>query len=91
MQSEASAKVYVYEVVTETTTFQTASQLDPTAFIAYNGGKDVVYKLIILATYAKKEMSKAIEDYNLGKNNVKMLEHKPITNELPRRPFYWWR
>ena len=46
----AAARVYVYEVTTAATRFQTASKLPPDAFLYYNGGYDVVYDLKVLAT-----------------------------------------
>ena len=89
--SPVFAKVYVYEVTTATTRFQTASKMPPDAFFFYNGGFDVIHNLKVLATYADKDMAKALKDYNLEKNNNNPLLHDPIPRNVPKRPYYWWR
>lgn len=87
----AWATVYVYEVTTESTRFQTASKLPPDAFLLYNGGYDIIYDLKILATYADKDMAQAMKDYNLEKNNSNNLIHNPVPRNIPRKPYYWYR
>ena len=89
--SSVAAKVYVYEVTTATTRFQTASKLAPDAFFFYNGGFDVIHNLKVLATYADKDMAKALKDYNLEEKNSNTLIHDPIPRSVPKRPYYWWR
>lgn len=88
---KAWATVYVYEVTTETTRFQTASKLPPDAFLLYNGGYDIIYDLKILATYADKDIAQAMKDYNLEKNNSNNLIHTPVPRNVPKKPYYWWR
>lgn len=87
----AWATVYVYEVTTESTRFQTASKLPPDAFLLYNGGYDIIYDLKILATYADKDMAQAMKDYNLEKNNSNNLVHNPVPRNVPKKPYYWYR
>jgi hypothetical protein len=91
--SSGDAYVYVYEVVTRETTFQTASKLQPDAFLMYNGGEDVILKLTILKIYADKEFNQALEDYGLQSGNVRFMPHQTIENgdNRSRVPFYWWR
>lgn len=87
----AAARVYVYEVTTAATRFQTASKLPPDAFLYYNGGYDVVYDLKVLATYPDEKMAQALKDYNLEKNNSNPLIHNPVPRNIPKKPYYWWR
>ncbi len=87
----AAARVYVYEVTTAATRFQTASKLPPDAFLYYNGGYDVVYDLKVLATYPDEKMAQALKDYNLEKNNSNSLNHNPVPRNIPKKPYYWWR
>ena len=47
--------MYGYEVVTETTTVQTLSKLQPDAYLKYNGGEDVIYRLTLLKVYRDKD------------------------------------
>jgi hypothetical protein len=88
------AFVYVYEVVTQETTFQTASKLQPNAFLMYNGGEDVILKLTVLKVYADKEFDKALEDYGLQSKNLRYMPHEVNKSDNLSRshvPFYWWR
>jgi hypothetical protein len=86
------AFVYVYEVVTQETTFQTASKLQPDAFLMYNGGEDVILKLTVLKVYADKEFDKALEDYGLQSKNLRYMPHEVYKSDNHSRvPFYWWR
>ena len=87
----AAARVYVYEVTTAATRFQTASKLPPDAFLYYNGGYDVIYDLKVLATYPDEKMAQALKDYNLEKNNSNALIHNPGPRNIPKKPYYWWR
>lgn len=87
----AAARVYIYEVTTAATRFQTASKLPPDAFLYYNGGYDVVYDLKVLATYPDEKMAQALKDYNLEKNNSNPLNHNPVPRNIPKKPYYWWR
>ena len=87
----AAARVYVYEVTTAATRFQTASKLPPDAFLYYNGGYDVIYDLKVLATYPDEKMAQALKDYNLEKKNSNALIHNPVPRNIPKKPYYWWR
>lgn len=87
----AVARVYVYEVTTAATRFQTASKLPPDAFLYYNGGYDVIYDLKVLATYPDEKMAQALKDYNLEENNSNALIHNPVPRNIPKKPYYWWR
>lgn len=87
----SEAAVFVYEVVTEQTTFHTVSKLPPDAFLMYNGGEDIVYKLTVLKIYDDKGFNQAIKDYNLENRNVRYLPHNPEPRDIKRRPNYWWR
>lgn len=87
----AAARVYVYEVTTAATRFQTASKLPPDAFLYYNGGYDVIYDLKVLATYPDEKMAQALKDYNLEENNSNTLIHNPVPRNIPKKPYYWWR
>lgn len=87
----AAARVYVYEVTTAATRFQTASKLPPDAFLYYNGGYDVIYDLKVLATYPDEKMAQALKDYNLEKNNSNALIHNSVPRNIPKKPYYWWR
>lgn len=91
LHGEAAAKVYVYEVTTAATRFQTASKLSPDAFLYYNGGYDIIHNLKVLAVYADKDMDKALKDYNLEQNNSNSLIHTPEPRNIPKKPYYWWR
>ena len=87
------AAVFVYEVETLWTTFNTASKLPPDAFLMYNGGEDVIRRLKVVEVYADKDLEQALRDFNLENKNVRYLPHKPDpdNNSIPRRPYYWWR
>jgi hypothetical protein len=86
------AKVYVYEVVTDSTRFQTVSKLNKKAFLFYNGGKDIIKKLTILKVYADNNYKKALKDYKLEESNSKMLlPQKTPATSFRSWPFVWWR
>lgn len=85
------ARVYVYEVTTASTRFQTVSKLPPDAFLQYNGGHDVIYDLKIVAVYADKDMAQAMKDFQLEEDNKNILLFSPIPRNVPKKPFYWWR
>ncbi len=87
----AAARIYIYEVTTAATRFQTASKLPPDAFLYYNGGHDVIYNLKVLATYPDDKMAQALKDYNLEENNSNTLVHSPVPRNIPKKPYYWWR
>ncbi|MDR2883986.1 MAG: hypothetical protein LBV09_02640 [Deferribacteraceae bacterium] len=88
----SNAAVYVYEVVTEESTFNTASKLPPDAFLMYNGGEDIIYQLKLVQVYPSNQLEQAIRDYNLEEQNVSSLPRTTIDNRtIRRRPFYWWR
>lgn len=91
MVEVAAARVYIYEVTTAATRFQTASKLPPDAFLYYNGGHDVIYDLKVVATYPDEKMAQALKDYNLEKNNSNALIHNPVPRNIPKKPYYWWR
>ena len=86
------AAVYVYEVVTNVSTFTTVSKLQPDAFLMYNGGEDIICSLKVLRVYPnRKDFKQAIRDYNLEEKNVRFLPHIQTECNIPRRPYYWWR
>lgn len=88
----SNAAVYVYEVVTSESSFNTASKLPPDAFLTFNGGEDVIYRLKVVQVYPDKDFKQAIRDYNLEENNVRYLPHvRTEPNSIRRRAFYWWR
>ena len=90
--SICNAKVYVYEVITNTTRFQTVSKLNGKAFIFYNGGKDIIKKLTILKIYDDNNYKKALKDYKLEENNANiLLPQKTSATAFPDWPFIWWR
>jgi hypothetical protein len=94
MPPYGEAFVYIYEVVTQDTTFQTASKLQPDAFLMYNGGEDVIFKLTVLKIYADREFDTALEDYGLQSKNLRFMPHEAGDNHSDNRsrvPFYWWR
>ena len=88
-----AAYVFVYEVETKDTTFQTVSKLHPDSFLMYNGGEDIILRLTILKIYADKEFNQALEDYGLQSNNMRYMPHKADAggDNRSRVPFYWWR
>lgn len=87
----AAARVYIYEVTTAATLFQTASKMPPDAFLYYNGGHDIIYDLKVIATYPDEKMAQALKDYNLENNNSNSLIHNPVPRNIPKKPYYWWR
>jgi hypothetical protein len=87
----AAAYVYVYEVVTDGSTFHTASKLSPDAFWIYNGGHDIICSLKVVRVYHRKDFNQAIRDYNLEEKNVRYLPHDQMECRIPRRRYYWWR
>ncbi len=91
LSGKVEAKVYIYEVTTASTRFQTASKLPPDAFLIYNGGHDVIYDLKVVAVYADKDMAQALKDFNLEENNNNNLLFTPVPRNVPKKPYYWWR
>lgn len=90
--STSYAAVYVYEVITQNSTFQTASKLAPDAFLMYNGGDDIIYRLTVLQVYPdNKQYNQALRDYGLEGKNVRYLPHTAVSNDIPYRKYYWWR
>ena len=90
--AKSKAKVYVYEVITAETTFQTVSKLQPDAFLYYNGGEDIIFSLKVLDVYPVEDFDKAVRDYGLEEKNVRFLPHITVPNDnISRRPYYWWR
>ena len=89
----STAAVFVYEVETLWTTFNTASKLPPDAFLMYNGGEDIIRRLKVIEIYADKDFELALRNYGLENKNLRFLPHKPESdnNTIPRRPYYWWR
>ncbi|MBQ3034332.1 MAG: hypothetical protein IJD28_08115 [Deferribacterales bacterium] len=90
MKTGAEARVYIYEVTTASTRFQTASKLPPDAFLVYNGGHDVIFDLKVVAVYPDKDMAQALKDFNLEENNNNLLSTS-VQRNIPRKPYYWWR
>ena len=86
------AKVFVYEVVTDNTRFQTVSKLNKKAFLFYNGGKDIIKKLTIVKVYDDSNYKRALKDYKLEKDNSNsLLPEKTSPVSYPSWPFIWWR
>lgn len=84
--------MYVYEVITAQTTFQTASKLQPDAFFYYNGGEDIIISLKVLDVYPDDNFTQALRDYGLENKNVRYLPHLDVPKDnITRRPYYWWR
>jgi len=88
---EASAKIYIYEVVTEQRRFQTASKLQPSAFLSYYGGKDIIYELTVVDVMKGDNFEEAVKKYKLDDNNYRDLS--PKISQRPRdfRRFVWWK
>lgn len=87
----SNAAVYVYEVETDSSSFHTASKLPPDAFLTFNGGEDIIYRLKVVKVYPNKDFKQAIKDYNLEDKNVRYLPHVSTKHTTPRRAYYWWR
>jgi hypothetical protein len=85
------ADIYVYEVVTQTRRFQTASKMLPNAFLRYNGGSDVIYELIIVDKIKGDNFEEAAKTYKLGENNYRDLSPKASKRPDDFRRFNWWR
>lgn len=85
------AKIYVYEVVTETRRFQTASKKEPPAFYRYYGGSDTIYSLTVVDIIAGDDFESAAKKYKLNDNNFRDLspKHAPLPNDFHR--FIWWK
>jgi hypothetical protein len=88
---EAVSAVYVYEVTTQSRRFQTASKLDPKAFLFYNGGTDIIKDLKVIQKYPKNEFNKALEDYHLGNTNYRQILYKTPPADSNYIRFIWWR
>lgn len=85
------AKVYVYEVSTESRRFQTVSKLNPKAYLLYNGGNDTIKDLRVVAVYADNKLKDAMRDYKLEENNASVLLPKNYSNRNMPKPFVWWK
>jgi hypothetical protein len=87
----AFSAVYIYEVITTSRRFQTASMLGPKAFLYYNGGTDIIKSLKVVQKYPGNDFNKAVEDYKLGNANYRSLlyEEPPAGSNYIR--FIWWR
>ncbi|MEF3254362.1 MAG: hypothetical protein K6348_02160 [Deferribacterales bacterium] len=83
--------VYVYEVVTKDTRFQTASKLLPNTFWLSNGGRDVIKELKVVKVYADKDYEKALKDFKLGDENSNKLLQKNSPSRYYNEPYIWWR
>lgn len=85
------AKIYLYEVVTATRRFQTASKMEPQAFLRYYGGSDVIYSLKVVDTLPGNDFNEAITKFKLTDKNVRELNPQAVkrTNDFSR--FVWWR
>ncbi len=84
--------VYVYEVTTKTTRFQTVSRLQPDAFMQYNGGPDIIYRLEVLGIYPNRDYDKVMRDYGfIDSKNDNQLLYKNVPKFIPYKPYYWWR
>lgn len=88
---EAFCAVYVYEVITGSRRFQTASILDPKAFIFYNGGTDIIKSLKVVQKYPGNDIKKAQEDFKLGEANYRSLLYEAPPPESTYTRFIWWR
>jgi len=87
----ATAKIYIYEVVTETRRFQTASKLQPTAFLHYYGGKDIIYELTVVDVVKGDDFEAAAKQFKLDENNYRDLSPKATKPNPNFRRFIWWR
>lgn len=91
ISSVSYADIYIYEVVTETRRFQTASKMLPKSFLKYYGGSDVIYELIIVDKVKGDNFEAAAKKYKLGDKNLRDLSPKAAKrpNNYPRH--VWWK
>lgn len=89
--ADALAKIYIYEVVTETRRFQTASKKSPSAFYRYYGGSDTIYSLTVVDTIAGDDFENAAKKYRLDENNYRDLSPKHAVRPNDFRRFIWWK
>ena len=87
----ASAKIYIYEVVTEHRRYQTASKMLPSTFYRYHGGSDTIYKLTVVDILPGDDFEEAAKKYKLSEKNYRDLSPQmaPRPNDFHR--FIWWR
>jgi len=78
-------------VVTDSRRFQTASKLQPKAFLKYYGGSDVIYELIVVDTIKGDNFDEAAKQYKLGENNYRDLSPKAAKRPNDFHRFIWWR
>lgn len=91
ISSTVYADIYIYEVVTETRRFQTASKMLPTAFVRYYGGSDVIYELTVVDKIKGDNFDEAAKKYKLGDNNYRDLSPKAAKRPNDFNRFIWWR
>lgn len=91
LSQSALANVYLYEVVTASRRFQTASMMEPTAFLRYSGGSDIIYRLKVVDRMPGNDFNAALEKFKLTDRNYRPLNPEPAqrTNDFNR--FIWWR
>lgn len=89
--SSAYGYVYVYEVTTSKTRFQTASKLSPATFWLINGGKDTIKDLKIVKVFSDRDFNKALKEFKLEEDNNNTLLPKNVPNRPDNSPFIWWR
>ena len=87
----ASAKIYIYEVVTETRRYQTASKMQPSAFYRYHGGNDTIYQLKVVDTLAGDDFENAAKKYKLSDNNFRDLSPQAAKRPNDFKRFIWWK
>lgn len=87
----AYADIYIYEVVTDSRRFQTASKMRPKAFVKYYGGSDVIYELTIVDKLKGDDFDEAAKKYKLGDKNYRDLAPKAADRSDNFRRFIWWR
>jgi len=85
------ARIYVYEVVTKSRRFQTASKMQPKAFLKYYGGPDVIYSLSVIDKIEGNDFDEATERWKLGEKNYRDLSPKAAKPNLDFYNFIWWR
>lgn len=78
-------------MVTETRRFQTASKLQPSAFLHYYGGKDIIYELSIVDVIKGDNFEEAAKKHKLDSNNYRDLSPKISKPNPAFRRFIWWR
>lgn len=82
--------VFVYEVNTGATRFQTVSKLGFKSFLYYNGGTDVIKSLKVVKVYDDSDFKKALKDFKIEDKNYKKLLPIPTNNHFNYR-YIWWR